>query len=71
MRQKPSTQAAVAPTAVFPPQKLTLRFNHKFHVQTQKLKCESCHKAALSSHSSQDVLTPKPAVCDGCHGTER
>jgi hypothetical protein len=57
-------------TAVFPPQKLTLRFNHKFHVQTQKLKCESCHKGALTSQSVQDVLTPKPALCDGCHGTD-
>jgi predicted CXXCH cytochrome family protein len=57
-------------TAIFPPQKLTLRFNHKFHVQTQKLKCESCHKAALSSQSSKDVLTPKPTLCDGCHGTD-
>src|SRR5262245_4117336 len=28
--------------AIFPPQKLTLRFNHKFHVITQRLKCESC-----------------------------
>jgi hypothetical protein len=57
-------------TAIYPPQKLTLRFNHKFHVQTQKLRCESCHKGALASQSAQDVLTPKPALCDGCHGTD-
>jgi hypothetical protein len=57
-------------TAIFPPQKLTLRFNHKFHVGTQGLKCDACHKGALTSTSVQDVLTPKPAVCDGCHGTD-
>jgi hypothetical protein len=57
-------------SAIFPPQKLTLRFNHKFHVQTQKLKCEGCHKDATASHSSKDVLTPKPMVCDGCHGSD-
>ncbi len=57
-------------TAIFPPQKLTIRFNHTFHVKDQKLKCETCHKAALTSQSVQDVLTPKPTLCDGCHGTD-
>jgi hypothetical protein len=57
-------------TAIYPPQKLTLRFNHKFHVGEQKLKCESCHKGALTSESVQDRLTPKGTTCDGCHGTE-
>ena len=56
--------------AVFPPQKLTLRFNHKFHVNVQKLKCETCHKGALTSESVQDSLIPKPTVCDACHGTD-
>jgi cytochrome c7-like protein len=56
--------------AVFPPQKLTLRFNHKFHVGDQKLKCETCHKGAVSSQSVQDVLTPKGATCDACHGSD-
>ena len=57
-------------SVIFPPQSITLRFNHKFHVQTQKLKCETCHKAVTTSESSQDILTPKPAVCDDCHGTD-
>lgn len=57
-------------TAIFPPQKLTIRFNHKYHVVTQKLECKSCHKAALTSQSAADVLTPKPTLCDGCHGTD-
>ncbi|MBX3206927.1 MAG: cytochrome c family protein [Labilithrix sp.] len=56
--------------AVYPPQKLTIRFNHKFHVVTQKLECKSCHKGALTSQSVADVLTPQPTLCDGCHGTD-
>ena len=56
-------------TAIFPPQSLTSRFNHKLHVKEQKLECTSCHAAAVESHSAADVLTPKPETCDGCHGT--
>ncbi len=56
--------------AIFPPQKLTIRFNHKFHVEKQKLKCDSCHKAATTSESVGDVLTPKPTFCDSCHNTD-
>jgi hypothetical protein len=55
---------------IFPPQQSTLRFNHKFHVSEQKLKCTSCHKRATSSESSQEVLTPEATVCDTCHGTD-
>ncbi len=57
-------------TAVFPPQDLTIRFNHKFHVVEQKLKCETCHKGATTSQSVQDVLTPQGTTCDACHGTD-
>jgi hypothetical protein len=56
-------------TAIYPPQKLTIRFNHRFHVVEQRLECRSCHPGALVSKSAQDHLTPRPAACDGCHGT--
>lgn len=56
-------------TAVYPPQKMTLRFNHKLHVSGQALTCVTCHKGASTSRSAKDVLTPQPAVCDTCHGT--
>ncbi len=55
---------------IFPPQSLTLRFNHKFHVVDQKLRCVTCHTRAETSASKDDVLTPRPQVCDGCHGTD-
>ena len=55
--------------AVFPPQKLTLRFNHKFHVEQQKLQCKTCHAGAVTSESVADKLTPKATTCDACHGS--
>ena len=55
--------------AVFPPQKLTLRFNHKFHVEQQKMQCKTCHAGATTSESVADRLTPKGTACDACHGT--
>ena len=55
--------------AIFPPQKLTLRFNHKLHVKDQGLQCKTCHVAATTSESVSDRLTPKATTCDDCHGT--
>lgn len=57
-------------SAVFPPQTLTVRFNHELHVKGQGLTCKSCHARALTSGSARDVLTPSPTLCDGCHGTD-
>lgn len=55
--------------AIFPPQSLPLRFDHAFHVNEQKLTCQSCHPGGKSSASSRDRLLPSPITCDGCHGT--
>jgi hypothetical protein len=54
---------------IFPPQKITLRFNHKFHVQ-QGATCKTCHGGAFTSSSSHDALIPLGTVCDACHGTD-
>jgi hypothetical protein len=54
--------------AIFPPQKISLRFSHKKHVKGLKVSCTTCH-AALSSQSSADSLIPKGGACDGCHGS--
>lgn len=56
--------------AIYPPQKLTLRFDHKLHVKGQRLECVACHEAARRSESSADRLTPRGATCDGCHGSD-
>lgn len=56
--------------AVYPPQKLTLRFNHRFHVLEQKLACKTCHAGALTSERAEDRLVPRGTTCDGCHGTD-
>jgi hypothetical protein len=56
-------------SAIFPAQKLTIRFNHKLHVGGQNMPCETCHASATTSESVADGLMPKPKTCDGCHGT--
>ncbi len=55
---------------IFPEQQLTLRFNHKLHVQGQHLACKSCHPGAITSDSSADSLIPRATVCDDCHLTD-
>jgi hypothetical protein len=55
--------------AIFPPQRITIRFNHKWHSQTVGVQCTTCH-AARDSDSAKDRLFPTPTTCDGCHGTD-
>ncbi len=55
---------------IYPPQSLTIRFNHKLHQTKVGTKCTSCHKAALTSQSAQDRLVPNGTTCDDCHGTD-
>ncbi len=56
-------------TAVFPPQRVTLRFNHKSHAAIG-VQCTTCHAGVRESDSSKDKLLPKPTTCDGCHGSD-
>jgi hypothetical protein len=55
---------------IYPPQSLTIRFNHKLHQTKVGTKCTTCHKAALTSQSAQDRLVPNGTTCDDCHGTD-
>lgn len=55
---------------IFPPQQITIRFDHKFHIKEQKLKCKACHAAAETSLDAADTLLPSPKTCDGCHYTD-
>lgn len=56
--------------AIFPPQQITIRFNHRKHVQELGLSCTTCHDKAKTSKKSADRLLPSPARCDACHGTD-
>jgi Cytochrome c7 and related cytochrome c len=44
-----------------------IKFDHKLHVTDAGVKCEDCHKGAVSSASSKDNLNPKKENCTGCH----
>ena len=57
-------------SVVFPPQKVTLRFNHKKHVKEVGVTCAQCHSKAKSSKSADDYLLPPGTTCDSCHDTD-
>ena len=57
--------------AIFPVQKLPLRFFHDKHVVGQKLACTYCHTQAEKSTSSADDLLPKKHdPCNDCHSID-
>lgn len=63
-----SKESPVPSDEIFPPQSITVRFNHKKHVKDLQLSCKSCHTAAYTSAASTDSLLPKPQdSCDSCH----
>lgn len=56
---------------IYPRQKITIRFNHKKHMDKEMgLSCVACHAQAKTSVTAADRMMPKPSVCDGCHGSE-
>ncbi len=66
-----SKESPVPSDEIFPPQSITIRFNHKKHVKDLKLSCTACHGAAKTSTKSSDSLLPAPqATCDGCHDVD-
>lgn len=68
----PGSAASPLPSEeIFPPQTLTIRFNHKKHVKELELSCKVCHAAAYGSEASGDRLVPKPSeTCDNCHDVD-
>ncbi len=68
----PGTSASPVPSdEIFPPQQLTIRFNHKKHVGELQQTCKVCHAAAYRSAKSTDTLLPSPAkTCDNCHDVD-
>jgi hypothetical protein len=52
---------------IFPPEELSIRFNHRKHVRELGIGCTTCHDRAPRSKQSSDSLLPPPTRCDACH----
>ena len=63
----------IASEEIFPPQTITIRFEHARHLALEHkppIACPFCHGKALTSDKAADRLLPDPvATCDGCHGS--
>lgn len=71
LRPPGATAAEDGPSkAIFPPQTITLRFNHEKHVKRLGMTCTSCHDQARTSKRSADSLLPPGTRCDACHLTD-
>ena len=68
----PGSAASPYPSdEIFPPETITIRFNHRRHVKDLELTCRVCHDGAWSSDAASDRLLPKPAAaCDPCHDVD-
>lgn len=56
---------------IFPPQTITIRFNHQRHVVELGQSCTSCHAGVTTSERGSDRLLPEPAAtCDRCHDVD-
>jgi hypothetical protein len=53
--------------AVYPAQKISLRYSHRVHIQQEGMRCLDCHGAAPDSWKSSDLLLPKEERCADCH----
>ncbi|MCA9623467.1 MAG: cytochrome c3 family protein, partial [Myxococcales bacterium] len=68
----PGTKASPLPSdEVFPPQTITIRFNHKLHMKQFEQTCKSCHEGAYGSVKASDRLMPEAEeTCDNCHDVD-
>ena len=67
----PGSAASPVPSEeIYPPQTITIRFNHKKHTKDLKQTCKSCHAAAYTSDKVVDRLMPKAEQCDACHDVD-
>jgi len=56
--------------AVYPDQRIALRFSHAQHLRIRGVRCVQCHAGAGRSESVQDRLIPAQARCEACHDIE-
>jgi len=52
--------------ATQPPQ-LSLIFAHEFHVQEQKIECQTCHEGVEKAEIGVSMQVPEMATCNTCH----
>ncbi|MHB1687962.1 MAG: cytochrome c3 family protein [Ignavibacteriaceae bacterium] len=52
--------------------KSELNFNHDFHLNKQKIKCEACHKGIFDVDYAEDAVQPYPKMetCYSCHNNK-
>jgi hypothetical protein len=46
---------------------LSLMFSHEFHVQQQKVGCQTCHKGVEKAEIGVSMQLPEMAACNTCH----
>ncbi|MBL8681269.1 MAG: hypothetical protein JNK05_18975 [Myxococcales bacterium] len=57
--------------AIYPTQRIPLRFDHRQHLAIGGVTCERCHRDAASSDRVSDRLLPDENVCASCHSISR
>jgi hypothetical protein len=57
--------------AIFPTQRLPLRFEHGRHLRLAGVTCERCHDNAATSAEAADRLVPSERTCSPCHAIDR
>jgi hypothetical protein len=72
MWMPPGSDVSPVPSeAIFPPQSLTVHFDHRSHAARSAAGCAACHGKAGSSRQASDSLLPTPTeACDRCHGVD-
>jgi hypothetical protein len=63
-----STASDDRDTAMYPPQRIALHFDHARHAKVGT-SCVYCHDQATKSRTVGDRLLPPPSRCDACHGS--
>lgn len=57
--------------AIYPSQRLPLRFDHARHLRIQGVTCVRCHDTAPESTTASDRLVPSERTCTPCHAIVR
>lgn len=53
--------------AVYPEQRIPIRYSHRVHIQKEGMRCLDCHGAVSDSWKTSDLNLPKEARCAECH----